>query len=55
MSTKPNETPYYELLLIYVDNILLVSHDPEPMLKAINEEYELKVGNLKEPDTCFGV
>ena len=54
-STKPNRTPYYELLLVYVEDILLVSHDPKPMLKAIGEEYELKVASLKEPDTYLGV
>ena len=24
-----NGTPYYELFLVYVDNVLVVSHDPK--------------------------
>ena len=30
-----NGAPYYELLLVYVDGVLAISHDPEAIMKTI--------------------
>jgi len=36
-SVKPNGLWYYEILLVYVDNILCVSHQPEWTMEQIKE------------------
>lgn len=36
--------PYYEYLLVYVDDILVVSHSPENVMKQIGNEFEIKNG-----------
>jgi hypothetical protein len=53
-ANKADGTPYYELLLVYVDDILLASHDPRTTLKAIGEVYDIKEGSLGPPDTYLG-
>ena len=32
-----NHTPYYELLLVYVDNVLAISHDPDRIMQTIGK------------------
>jgi hypothetical protein len=44
---------YYELLLVYVDDILLSSHDPKPTMDLINSFYELKEPAAR-PETYLG-
>jgi hypothetical protein len=44
---------YYELLLVYVDDILLSSHDPKPTMETINNFYELKEP-AAAPETYLG-
>lgn len=51
---RENGTEYYELCLVYVDDILLVSHDPKPSLLRIGASYELKEGSLGHPETYLG-
>ena len=51
---RPNGTEYYELLLVYVDNILLISHDPKLTLEALGMVYTLKDGSLTKPDIYLG-
>jgi hypothetical protein len=53
-ATRNDGTEYYELLLVYVDDILLVSHDPGTTLRVIGTYYELKEGSLGPPDTYLG-
>ena len=53
-ATRPDGSPYYELCLVYVDDILLVSHDPKPSLLQIGAMYELKEGSLGPPETYLG-
>ena len=36
--------PYYEYLLVYVDNILVVSNAPKEVMKEISKEFEIKNG-----------
>jgi hypothetical protein len=51
---RPDGTEYYELCLVYVDDILLVSHDPKTTLLQIGLKYELKEGSLGPPETYLG-
>jgi len=54
LARRDDGTEYYELCLVYVDDILLVSHDPKPVLLQIGSQYELKEGSLGAPDTYLG-
>ena len=53
--TRENRTKYYELCLVYVDDILLASHAPRPMLLQIGTIYKLKEGSLGNPSSYLGV
>ena len=41
-ATKPDGFKYYEYILIYVDDILAISHAPEAIMKTISGLYRLK-------------
>jgi hypothetical protein len=45
---------YYEMLLVYVDDILAISHEPKVLIDAIGEYYKVKPGSDKEPDINLG-
>jgi hypothetical protein len=45
---------YYEMLLIYVDDILAVSHQPKVLIDAIGEYYKVKPNSDKEPEIYLG-
>ena len=45
---------YYEMVCVYVDDILCVSKDPGALLGVIQESYELKKGSVKPPDIYLG-
>jgi hypothetical protein len=45
---------YYEMLLVYVDDVLVMSHEPKVLIYAIGEYYKVKPGSDKEPDIYLG-
>ena len=47
-------TPYYEFLLVYVDDCLVVSHDPDTVMKDISAEFELKNNKFCPPEFYLG-
>ena len=51
---KPCGFEYYELMLVYVEDLMFVSHDPKLMLVNIDKIYQLKEGRLGKPDTYQG-
>ena len=51
---KPNGEQYYELLLVYVDDILAISHDPESIMKRIGMRFEIKNDEYGPPKTYLG-
>ena len=51
---KPNGDEYWEYVLVYVDDILCVSHDPQSIMDYLASKYTLKPGSVKEPDTYLG-
>ena len=52
--TKPNGEKYYELILIYADDLHIVSHDPHPLMMAVDEKYKIKKGSIGPPSTYLG-
>ena len=53
-ATKPNGFKYYEYLLVYVDDVLAISHDPKPLIEEIGKTYELKKGSVGPPARYLG-
>jgi hypothetical protein len=41
---------YYEMLIIYIDDILAISHQPKVLIDAIGEYYKVKPDSDKEPE-----
>ena len=52
---KENGHEYYEMLLVYMDNILCISHQAEAVLKELGMFYKIKDGSLKKPDIYLGM
>jgi hypothetical protein len=48
-STKPDGFQYYEYVLIYVDDILILSHQPNKTMNALGALYHLKEGSVGPP------
>ena len=46
--------PYYELLLVYVDDVLCISHAPEAVMEAIGKRFEIKNDEIAPPKTYLG-
>jgi len=53
-AVKPNGHKYYEMLLIYVDDILAISHQPRQMMSQIQELYHLKDDSIGPPKRYLG-
>ena len=53
-ATKPNGFEYYEYLLVYVDDILAISHNPKPLIDEVGKAYELKKGSVGPPTRYLG-
>ena len=56
---KPNGFKYWEYVLVYVDDLLVVSHDPPSIMLVISKRYRLKVDpttgkQYHEPSTYLG-
>ena len=45
---------YYEMLLVYVDDVLIVSHQPDSIADEIDNHYKIKPGSRKPPDIYLG-
>jgi hypothetical protein len=46
---KPWGTHYYEYVLVYRDDVLVVSHDPEDIMDKLGKRYTLKPGSVHDP------
>jgi hypothetical protein len=53
-ANKPDGTPYYKYVLIYVDDILAISHYPKSIMDSLAKHYTLKAGSVKAPDKYLG-
>jgi hypothetical protein len=53
-AVKPNRFEYYEMLLVYVDDILVVAFDPKLTMDAIGKLYRLKEGSVGSAERSLG-
>ena len=52
--TKPNGFEYYEMVLVYVDDILHLSHNTKPTIDALGKLYVLRADACGEPKRYLG-
>jgi hypothetical protein len=53
-ATKPDGTQYYEYLLAYVDDMLMISHEPQKTMDALSKLYRMKEGSVGKPSKYLG-
>jgi hypothetical protein len=53
-AAKPNGTAYYEMALVYVDDILVISHEPLVTMSGIQRQFKLKDDKIEPPDMYLG-
>jgi hypothetical protein len=53
-ATKDNNDRYYEYILTYVDDCLVVSHKPSLMITTLQEEYNYRLKDVGEPTKYLG-
>jgi hypothetical protein len=53
-AVKPDGFKYYEMVLVYVDDILCVSHDPKATMSGIQETFKLKDDKIEKPESYLG-
>ena len=51
---KTNGVRYYEYVLIYVDDILCMSHDPKALMQKLDKYFPMKEGSIGTPDIYLG-
>ncbi|MGH3054668.1 MAG: reverse transcriptase domain-containing protein, partial [Gaiellaceae bacterium] len=52
--TKPDGFEYYEYLLVYVDDILCISHQPTETMSVLGKLYRLKDNTVERPKQYLG-
>jgi Reverse transcriptase (RNA-dependent DNA polymerase) len=53
-NAKPGGDSYYEYVLVYVDDILAISHDPQAIMDNLSKHYTLKPGSVRAPKEYLG-
>lgn len=53
-ATKPDGEQYYEYMLVYVDDLLCISHDPYRPMKQIAEVLRFKKDKIEPPEFYLG-
>ncbi len=51
---KPDGSEYYEYVLVYTDDMLVVSHAPKDVLNMVDQHYKLKPGSVMKPEIYLG-
>jgi hypothetical protein len=51
---KADGFKYYEMVLVYVDDILCVSHDPKATMSGLQATFKLKDDKVEKPDMYLG-
>ena len=53
-ATKPNGERYYEYVLCYVDDVMVISHKPMMTIDGIRQTFKLKGDKAESPDMYLG-
>ena len=53
-AVKPDGTEYYEMVLCYVDDVLVLSHAPMRSIEGIKAIFKLKGDKAEEPEMYLG-
>jgi hypothetical protein len=53
-SVKPGGEEYYEYILVYVDDILAISINPQAIMDTLSKHYTLKDGSVRPPTEYLG-
>ncbi len=53
-AVKPTGEEYYEYIFVYVDDLLVLSHDPVSIMNTISDSYRLKNDSIQKPTTYLG-
>ena len=53
-AVKPDGFKYYEIVLVCVDDILCISHDPKAKIAGIQETFKLKDDKIDKPENYLG-
>ena len=53
-ATRDDGYEYYEMLFVYVDDILSISHQTKEAIEEITKYYKAKEGSIKKPDVYLG-
>jgi hypothetical protein len=53
-AVKPNGFKYYEYILVYVDDLLILSHQPKAIVSVLKSIYLLKDDEVGAPKTYLG-
>jgi hypothetical protein len=53
-ANKPCREAYYEYILVYVDDILVISQAPPPILESIGKVFKFKDGSIRKPTKYLG-
>jgi Reverse transcriptase (RNA-dependent DNA polymerase) len=51
-ATKKDGLKYFEYVLVYVDDLLVISEEPDGILEPLSEEYKYRLKDVGTP-TCF--
>jgi hypothetical protein len=51
---KPDGFKYYKMVLVHVDDILCMSHDPKATMRGIQEAFKLKDDKVKTQECYLG-
>jgi hypothetical protein len=54
-AVKPDGFKYYKMLLVYVDDVLCISHDLETTMKCIQGTFKLKKDKIEVPTNYLDV
>ena len=53
-SVKHDGEKYYEYVLVYVDDILTISHKPKEVMLEVGEKFKFKKGDISPPEIYLG-
>ena len=53
-ATKPDGFEYYEMTLVYVDDILCISAEPKATMEGIQSTFKLKDDRIEKPEIYLG-